>query len=213
MGLGMAITSGVSMNDGASSGAMAAAPPEPRRWLRMAPHDRAAGDHTVGNGPSVDSFHPAASAWAAAPDAFLVIVTNARFFAPDASVNVDVFLSSLKVRASSLSRAIFSDETVTVIGTRPFGVAPPAEVSLLFLTVHADRAIAPARARVTARDPRRVFMGSVSRMRRWLRSHQDWAAPRHRRRQPTILASGRSFAGRRSARRCGDRRGSCRCRG
>src|SRR5687767_7633301 len=43
IGLGMAITSGVTMNGLASAGAIGASPRSVSRWLRMAPHDAAAG--------------------------------------------------------------------------------------------------------------------------------------------------------------------------
>src|SRR5437763_10479345 len=76
IGLGMAITRGVTWMGLASAGAIAGWPWSARRWLTTAPHDDAAGDHTTGRGPFAGSSgQPEASRSAAAPDDLLSTFT------------------------------------------------------------------------------------------------------------------------------------------
>ena len=76
MGLGIAITSGVSMNRVEGS-VMGASPLSISRWLTTAPHALAAGDQITGCGPLASgSGHPAERSAAPAPDALLRGRTN-----------------------------------------------------------------------------------------------------------------------------------------
>src|SRR3954447_15960709 len=54
IGFGIAMTSGVTMN-GSPDVTIGSCPLSVRRWLTTWPHELAAGDHTTGLGPSVDS--------------------------------------------------------------------------------------------------------------------------------------------------------------
>src|SRR4026209_2486953 len=78
IGLGMAMTSGVTMN-GCPVPTIAGWLVSERRWLTMPPHDVAAGDQITGLGPSVASFQFVYSSCAAAPDDFLCGRTNTQW--------------------------------------------------------------------------------------------------------------------------------------
>ena len=72
IGAGIAITSGVTMNDTGSSGAIGASPASASRWFKIAPQLDAAGDQITGRGPSTAScasVQPSARRVVAPPDA------------------------------------------------------------------------------------------------------------------------------------------------
>src|SRR5205085_6151223 len=92
MGLGMAITSGESMNGLASVGTMAGCCFCASRSLTTAPHELADGDHTTGLGPFCSSSaQPSASNEAPTPDETLWTLTNEHFpstLLPSPSLNL-----------------------------------------------------------------------------------------------------------------------------
>src|SRR5689334_4723408 len=123
MGLGMAMTSGVSMNDWASDGTVAGWPASARRWSTTAPQALLDGDQMVGLGPSAaSSGQPRARLVAAAPDDTVFTFTNAQPPAPAFLAVAD----ELNSAASVVMRSSFSGETVTWTTAHPLGASPPA---------------------------------------------------------------------------------------
>src|SRR5690606_40066781 len=104
MGLGMAITNGVSMNDTASWLTMGGLPSVDSRWFTMAPQLVDAGDQISGCSPS-SAGQPRTIASAAPPDALEYGRTKAQ--PPSMSASSD----PLKSWASAVMRSIFSDDT------------------------------------------------------------------------------------------------------
>src|SRR2546423_6004333 len=136
----MAITRGVSWMGLASLGAIAGWPLSASRWLRMAPHDDAAGDHTTGRGPSALSSQPLASALAARPEDLLFTLTKTQ---------LPLLLASalpLKLRASAVSRSPFSGEVAMLTWTHPLPLPPVADGD--FDAVHAASDMARRRTRL-----------------------------------------------------------------
>src|SRR3954470_20281630 len=104
MGLGMAMTSGVSWKGLASAGAIGGWPWSARGWFSTPPHDEAAGDQITGRGLLTWlSGHPFASRSAPAPEETFSILTVAHPFWCAAGL-------SLKLRASWVRRSNFSGE-------------------------------------------------------------------------------------------------------
>src|SRR6476659_4988491 len=100
----MAIVSGVNMN-GLAECTIAGLPWSARRWLRIAPHDVAAGDQMTGRGPSLLSSHEVASRVMAAPDDLLCGRTKIQ--PPSTLADAD----PLNCLASEVIRSNFSGET------------------------------------------------------------------------------------------------------
>ena len=117
IGLGMAMTSGVCMNDRPAGASV-----RPTFWLTMAAQPLAAGDQMTGAGPFVPgSGQPCSSRVAAAPEDFRATRTATQrspTLAPE----------SLNVSARSVSSVTFSGETamstITQLGSTP-GVPAP----------------------------------------------------------------------------------------
>src|SRR5437868_3720341 len=99
----MPITSGERQRLGLLTGAIAARCWPASAWLSSRIHVTAAGDHTSGFGPSIESFQPAASACSVAPDFARTTRTLTHWWV------------ALKLPARSLSSCDFSSEEVTVI--------------------------------------------------------------------------------------------------
>ena len=101
IGRGIATTSGVCAMLGSSAGTRSSLSWDVRSWRSSTAHDDAAGLHTSGRGPSIDSFHPRASACSAPPLALLTTATCAQ---PAPTVR----RSPLYCAANPLSSAAFS---------------------------------------------------------------------------------------------------------
>src|SRR5436305_1865616 len=124
MGLGMAITSGVSWRDLGTSGpdtaTMGGWPATRRCSSRIAPHALEAGDQTVGRGPlAASSGQPWVKSCSATPDDVLWTRTKAHGLADLAADEV------LKRRARSVSRSIFSGDEATSTAVQPLGTDAP----------------------------------------------------------------------------------------
>ena len=136
IGRGIAITSGVSMNDLPGVVTYAALPPSARRWSSTAPQVLADGDQMTGRGPFTLGFgQSAASNDAAAPDDCFCTLTRTQL--PPALAS----LESSKRFARSVSSSSFSGDVA--IGTV---TQPPAAKALVALApttaVPASRAVA-----------------------------------------------------------------------
>src|SRR5437870_4039839 len=136
IGLGMAITRGVSCRDLALAGTMGRWPLSARRWLTTAPHELAAGDQITGRGPLVaSSGQPLASRSAATPEDLFSTFTSQPFL-PAAAL-------SLNWLASLVSSSTFSGELATsTMHPLPLLLPPPDRPEVL----HATSAKATARA-------------------------------------------------------------------
>src|SRR5438067_7052971 len=122
IGRGIAMTSGVTWMGLASAGASGGWPWSARRWLTIAPHDAAAGDHTTGRGSDGSSGQPDDKRSAAAPDDFFCTFTVEQPLSWAA-------LLLLKSLASWVSSDTFSGELamLTVVHPPPPALPPPDE--------------------------------------------------------------------------------------
>ena len=143
----MAITRGVTWNGFASAGAIAGCFLLARFWLRMAPHDEAAGDQITGFGPSVaSSGQPSASNCAPSPDDVLCTATYEQV--PLTVLSFDALNDS----ASDVRRSNFSGDVAIVTAVQPFfplGTAVDESEPFFTSTLHA----APAAASITSTIP------------------------------------------------------------
>src|SRR5688572_5979719 len=122
MGRGMAITSGVSMNDLAPAGATALSPLLASCWFTTAPQELAAGDQMTGFGPSAaSSVQPLTSAVAPAPEDLRCTRTTTQ--PPSRAPSLE-----LKVAASSVSSSTFSGELATSTAAQPLGTSSVPDV-------------------------------------------------------------------------------------
>src|SRR3972149_4872819 len=120
MGWGIAITSGVSMNDLPSVVTCGSLPAPARRWSSTAPHVLAAGDQITGRAPFTLGFGQSGASLLAADDTFATL-TRTHF--PFTSASSD----SSKRFARSVSSSSFSGDDAIGTGMQSAaGAAPPA---------------------------------------------------------------------------------------